>query len=107
MKQRERQTRTADFVTGVICDVTESPCQNVTFDEGDLPQFDYGVLKYFGPYGSPYDMLDIELELHPDLIIALFLLSNRGKQMSSKDWPYKTPKFKITIEEQDENKNED
>lgn len=107
MKQKERQTRTADFVTGVICDVTGAPCQDVTFYEGQTPQFDYGVLKYFGSYGSPYDMLEIELELHPDLVVALFLLSMQGKAMAGKDWPYKNPKFKITIEEQDENENSD
>lgn len=93
MKQRERKTLTADFVTGVTCDITENPCQDLTWHEGDLPNFDYGVLKYSGGYGSPYDFLEVELELHPDLVAALFLLSRQGKAMAGKDWPYKTPEI--------------
>lgn len=107
MKQIERTTLTADFVTGVKCDITGESCENLACFEGDTPFFDHGVLKYVGWYGSPYDLLEIELELHPDLVVALFLLSSNGKAMAGKDWPYKNPKFKITIEEQDENENSD
>lgn len=103
MKHRERKTLTADFITGVKCDITDQSCEDLARFEGDLPNFDYGVLKYVGWYGSPYDLLEVELELHPDLVVAIFLLSRQGKAMAGKDWPYKTPKFKITIEEQDEN----
>jgi hypothetical protein len=107
MKQRERKTCTADFVTGVECDITEQPCVDLSCFEGSLPEFDYGVLKYTGGYGSPYDFLEVNLDLHPDLVVALFLLSKQGKKMASKDWCYKTPKFKITIEEQNENESSD
>ena len=107
MKKRERKSLTADFVTSVSCDITQEPCKDLKCFEGDLPHFDYGVLKYSGGYGSPYDFLEVELELHPDLVVALFLLSQQGKQMAGKDWCYKTPKFKITIEEQDENQSSD
>lgn len=105
MKHKERKTLTADFITSVECDVTGESCEELPHYDGDASFFDYGVLKYVGWYGSPYDLLEIELELHPDLVVALFLLSGKGKAMAGKDWPYKNPKFKITIEEQNENES--
>ena len=107
MKHSEQKSITSYFVTGITCDITGEPCQELTELGTGVPSFDYGVLRYQGAYDSPYDFLDIELELHPDVVVALFLLSQQGKTMMGKDWCYKMPKFKIVVEAQDADQNTD
>lgn len=105
MKRRENKTVNTTITTEVTCDLTSNPCPDINWESGcDVPSFDYGTLNYSGGYTSKYDFLEVEMQLHPDLVAALFLMTPTGKSMlESGHWPYGLPKFKVTIEATNEN----
>lgn len=103
MKNHEIRTFTSDFLTGVTCDITQEPCPELdNFGNPAAPQFDYAQLHYSGGYGSDFDLLTFSLDIHPDLAAALFKMS---MELKGQEWEHKVPKFKITIEEHNENKS--
>ncbi|MBS1722823.1 MAG: hypothetical protein JSS66_07580 [Armatimonadetes bacterium] len=100
MKTEELVVREVATVTGVVCDVTGKQCPQLDDRCHTEPTFDCGSVRYSGYYGSPYDMLSVDLDVHPDVVMALYLMSPAGKaELESGLWDYPRPRFKITIEE--------
>lgn len=102
MKTTEGKHIFTEVVESVICDVTGEKCPEVSVINPDKPEFDHAVLLYSGCFGSEYDELNFCIDIHPDLAVALYQLTSQGKAHTE---GYALPKFKITIEEKNEDNN--
>jgi hypothetical protein len=91
-------------VTKTVCDIVEATC-DVTGEK--CPEFincgnqfiDYAILVHGGDYGSKYDMINIDMTLHPDFVYALYLNTLNNKLRAVYESSYGKSRYKITIEE--------
>jgi len=97
MITRGEVTKPVYDIIEATCDVTGEKCPE--FMNCGKSFIDYSELVHFGDYGSKYDMINIDMTLHPDLVYALYLSTLNNKLRSIYESSYGKPRYKITIEE--------
>jgi hypothetical protein len=96
MIQKEEIVKATRVITSVVCDITKEICPQTK--NGFEEFFDFANIQYHGSYGSEYDLLDINLQIHPGVVYAMYLNSLDDELRQYFIESYGEPEYSVSVE---------